>query len=219
MSAEVITTVVTPATATPPAGPYDLATLATVKIELGISGTQNDTQLSRYISAASLAIAQFCNRVLVPETVADRFDMKPARLQFGGEKALQSSRWPIISITSLLEGGIALIKDTDYMADQASGAFWRLNTSGNPMTWGVSPVVATYSAGYADAADLTVLEDAAIRMVRARWDAKDRDPFLKSEDIPGVRTASWWVATGAEAGNMTPDVVDLLENYRTPTVA
>lgn len=37
----------------------------------------------------------------------------------------------------------------------------------------------------------------------------------KQEDVPGVYSASYWVSTGGE-GAMTPDVADLLDNYRVP---
>jgi hypothetical protein len=221
MPVERITAVTVAATSTPPAGPYDLTTLAIAKVELGIASgvTTYDTQLSRYITAASVAAAQYCNRVFVAETVADRFDISFPRMRFGGERFLQASRWPVIAMTSLVEQTTVLVKDTDYRVDQSDGTFWRLDTNGDPTTWGKSPVVATYEAGYTDAANLAVLQDATLRMVRARWNAKDRDPYLKSEDIPGVRTATWWIATGSEAGNMPPDVVDLLDNYRVPAIA
>jgi len=203
-------------TVTVAANSYDLTDLTTVKTELSITGSTYDAQLGRYITVASLAAEQYCNRMFVVETVQDRFDITFPRLRFGGEEKLQTSRWPVITMTSLTENGTALVKDTDYKIDTSNGLLIRLDSNGDPTTWGQSPVVAIYSAGYATIpADL---EDAVIRMIRARWFAKDRDPFTRQENIPGVRDIAYWVPTGADAGNMTPDVEDILDNYRPPII-
>lgn len=201
-------------TVTAAASSYDLTSVATVKTELSISGSTYDTQLTSYVHVASAAAAQYCNRVLVKETIRDRFDIDFPRLRFGGEKSLQTSRWPVATISSLTENGTTLVKDTDYLCDLPTGVLTRLDTNGDPTTWGQSPVIITYDGGYATIpADL---EDAVIRMIRARWFAKDRDPFTRQESIPGVRDVSYWVPTGEDAGNMTPDVADILDNYRQP---
>jgi hypothetical protein len=63
----IITTVVTPASS------HDLTTLDAVKDELPISGNGSDAILGRYISGASQAVEQYCNRVFVVETVSDQF--------------------------------------------------------------------------------------------------------------------------------------------------
>jgi len=210
MPVDVISTVMVAANS------YDLTDLTTVKTELSITGSTYDAQLGRYITVASLAAEQYCNRVFVVETVQDRFDITFPRLRFGGEEKLQTSRWPVTSMTSLTENGTTLVKDTDYKVDTSNGLLIRLDSNGDPTTWGQSPVIATYSAGFASIpADL---EDAVIRMIRARWFAKDRDPFTRQENIPGVRDIAYWVPTGADAGNMTPDVEDILDNYRPPII-
>jgi hypothetical protein len=56
-------------------------------------------------------------------------------------------------------------------------------------------------------------------MVRNRFRAKGRDSYLMSENIPGVRDARWWIATGNEAGNIPPDIADLIDSYRVPVIA
>ena len=211
MPAEVITTV------TIAANSYDLTDLATVKVELGISGTAQDAQLDHYITAASLAAAQYCNRVFPAETVQDRFDLTFPRMRYGGDGKLQLSRWPVISVTSITENGVVLVAETDYRLDAANGTLWRLSpTTGNVTSWGTTPVLAVYQAGYASIpADL---EDAAIRMIRTRWFAKDRDPMARSVNVVGVLEQQFWVPTGTDAGNMTVDVADILNNYRAPVL-
>lgn len=215
MAVRVTTTIITPATGGALA--YDLVTLAIAKEELGVTGSASDTQIQRYVSAASTIFANFCNRIFNKETVADTFDIGRARLQYYGEAALQTTRFPIIgSIASLTQAGTALVVGTDYRFDRDAGLLYRLDGSGLDTSWCGSPVVITYDGGYT-AIPLDI-QDAITRMVRARWFAKDRDPLAKSEDVPGVRSVTWWVPTGEEAGSMPPDVVDIAENYRVPVV-
>lgn len=214
MGIRTITTVTSAATS------YDLTTLAAVKDELSISDTSKDATLSRYITAASLAIAQFCNRVFVKETVKDEFwpDREVYSYQLPGTvQSLQLSRWPVGTVTSVTENGEALVDGTGYRVDKENGSLIRLDGVGYPQSWLAWPTVAIYEGGYAEVpADVS---DAAVRLVKARYLAKGRDPFLKQESIPGVRDVSYWVATGSDAGNMPPDVTDILVNYRQVIVA
>jgi hypothetical protein len=214
MSVRVITTVVTPATS------YDLTTLAAVKDELSITGTASDVTLGRYITSASAAIAQYCNRIFPAETVKDEFwpDREVYNYQVPGiVPSLQLTRWPTGTVTSVTENGDTLAIGTDYRVDAANGSLIRLDLMLYPTAWCARPIVATYAGGFA--ATPADVEDAAIRMVKGRYLAKGRDPLLKQESIPGVREYQLWVATGSDAGNMPPDVADILDNYRVPVVA
>ena len=205
-------------TVTPPAS-YDLTSLTTVKSELGVSGSQSDAQLKRYISAASIAAEQFCNRDFVVEAVQDAFwpqrDAYPVSIP-GGVSPLQLSRWPLVSLGAVVENAVTLTIGTDFIADMAKGQLSRLDLSAFPKPWAALPITVSYSAGYA-----TIppdIEDAVIRMIRNRWFARNRDPMAREINIPGVLEQQFWVATGTDAGNMTPDVVDILENYRVPVI-
>jgi len=209
MGIRAITTVQTPASG------YDLTTLAVVKDELSITDTSKDTTLSRYITSASAAIAQYCNRVFPSETVKDEFwpDRETYGFQLPGSMmSLQLTRWPVGTVTSVTENGTALVDGTDYRVDKDNGSLIRLGGNAYPTTWLAWPIVAIYAGGFA--AIPSDIADAAVRMVKARYLAKGRDPYLKQENIPGVRDYSLWVPTGDEAGNMPPDVADLLDNYR-----
>jgi hypothetical protein len=100
MAVEIISTVLVAATSTAPAGPYDLTDLATVHDELGVTGNDvsNDPFLSRAITQASTAIANYCNRVFVVEALQDQcfIQQDPYPYQVpGGVDALQLSRWPL----------------------------------------------------------------------------------------------------------------------------
>ncbi|MEZ0060903.1 hypothetical protein ABIF26_006446 [Bradyrhizobium elkanii] len=212
MGVRIVSTVVTAVDS------YDLTTLAVVKDELSITGGASDGTLRRYITSASAAAAQYCNRVFQVETVRDEFwpdrDCSPV---FGGLDVLQLSRWPVESVATLTESGAELGEDIDFRVEPKTGQVIRLDAAGNARRWGTCPIVAQYDAGYPTVpADVA---DAVTRMVTKRFSAKGRDASLRSESIPGVRDVTYWIATGAEAGNLTPDVADVLDNYRIPVMA
>lgn len=103
MQLDVITTLLVAATATAPAGAYDLTTLKTLKYELEISQTDHskDYTLQRYITEVSADFSSYCNgRVFQVETVQDLIypprDAYPYQVP-GGAGRLQLSRWPLIS--------------------------------------------------------------------------------------------------------------------------
>ncbi|MBB3297896.1 MULTISPECIES: head-tail connector protein [unclassified Rhizobium] len=215
MGVRVISTVVTPAV-----GGYDLTTLDVVKDEMSITGNAQDATLTRYIKAASATISQFCNRVFQSETIKDEFwpDREPYAYQVAGAvPSLQLSRWPVTSVTGVTENGIDLTVDVDFRVDKANGSLVRLDGLAYPCQWLAWPIVATYTGGFAEIPG--DVSDAAVRLVKARYLAKGRDPFLRSESIPDVRDVSYWIATGADAGALPPDVSDILENYRQPVIA
>lgn len=64
------------------------------------------------------------------------------------------------------------------------------------------------------------LVDATLRLVTARFKAKDRDPALIQRDQPGLGTERYWFGGApGQKGPFPPDVQALLDAYRTPTVA
>lgn len=118
MAVEIITTVLVAATATAPAGPYDLTDLATARDELSIATneTSNNAFLSRAITQASIAIKNYCNRTFQVEAVQDQIfiqqDPYPYQVP-GGVFPLQLSRWPLansapISFTGNTHGSILI---------------------------------------------------------------------------------------------------------------
>lgn len=214
MGVRVITTVVTATNS------YDLTTLAVVKDELSITSGSNDASLKRYISAASAAAAQYCNRVFQAETVKDEFwpDRDPFQFQLPNRQSvIQLSRWPVVSVTSVTENGNVLVDGVGYRVDAENGALVRLGCDGYPTKWCAWPIAVQYVGGFASIPG--DVADAVIRMVTKRYAAKGRDSTLKAENIPGVIDRQFWIATGEDAANMTPDVADVLDNYRVPVLA
>jgi len=215
---QIITTLVTPAT--PPTGgaAYDLTTLAAVKEELDITDNSKNSLLRRYISGASAATAQECNRVFPVETVKDEIfphrDPTPGRV-FGRFEPLILSRYPIVSVASVVENGVTLADGVDFRIDYEKGELIRLGVNGLPTLWSQASLVAvTFSAGFDPIP--SDLEDAIIRMITKRYRAKGRDPTITQQNIPGVLDQRFWFATGEDAGNMTPDVMDIINDYRVP---
>lgn len=215
----IIATLVTAATAPSGGQVYDLTTLAAVKTELSITSGADDAFFKSLISRASAAAANYCNRVFPVETVTDDIwsQRSPTRYIVPGTFApLTLSRFPVTEVTALTENSVALVDETDFRIDYDKGQLIRLNALGTPIPWSVYPISVTYSAGYATIPYDVV--DAVIRMVKNRWFMRQRDPALRQQSIPGVLEQQFWVATGSEAGAMTPDVTDLLDNFRVPVV-
>lgn len=99
MALTTITTVIAAATATSPAGPYDLTDLATAKEELSVTSTTDDNFLSRAITQASEKILKYCDRVFAVEGIQDLIypEQDPYPWQTpGGVRPLQLSRWPLV---------------------------------------------------------------------------------------------------------------------------
>ncbi len=222
------TTVITPATSTPPAGPYDLTTLADVKLELAIAtgDTTNDAWLQKAITRGSLAIQTYCNMVFATETVQDiiylQQDPYPYQVP-GGVAPLQLSRYPVQSITSVVvnegvsyNGLITLQPGVDYVADLRPGQLIRLNVwTTFPTNWDSCPTTVIYTAGYT-----TVpgdLEQAALMWVASQFQSRTRDRNLKSESHPSLGEKTYWIPNAPES-HFPPEIAELIDKYRDTTV-
>lgn len=213
MAVRTISTVVAPAQS------LALCTLDDVREELRLGPEAGqDAYLTKLIARCSAAIVQHCNAVTVPETRQDRFLSGPEAVPETAPEtlaALQLSRSAVTAIVSVQEAGLPLNPETDFALDGAAGILYRLAPDGDLAAWSL-PTIVVFQAGEAVPPDLA---DAAVRLVKARFYAQGRDPLLRSESIPGVREASWWVSASSEDGAFPPDVADLLDHYRTPVIA
>ena len=230
VSAYGITTVITPPTAT------DLTTMETWKDDWGIKSIEHDSFLRRAISRASTAAQNFCNRTFSIATYQDVIRLEnPYRLGNivrGGRDPIMMGRWPLVSVTSITEknaiNSVSLVAGTDFELDAPSGLIYRLNEDGRPRDWPTDEIVVVYQAGYTLPGQTAVvgidplpldIEDAVGRMVWARYAERRRDPFIKSEVVEGVGTTNYIVGTpNSDGGNMSPDVIDILNNYRVMVV-
>lgn len=214
-------------TVTAPAASYDLTDLATVCDELRLDvGGPNDTYLARTITAVSAAIAGYCSRTFQVETLVDTFypdPVYPAQGPLPGD-GLQLSRWPIVSVESVTvqhwDGSLTtLTEGTDFIKDAEIGSLVRLRDStGFPMMWWRAVTAVTYQAGYTTIpADLV---GAVLQVVTQRFQERGRDPFLKSQEQPGMGTQTYWIgARPGFQGTFSDDVLRLLDVYRVPGIA
>jgi len=223
MRNNVITTVVTPAVST------DLTTLLNLKSELKLSGSvpADDIYLRRAIKQATASAQNFCNRVFAQQTYQDLIQVRPRHYTYPNflpnrRDSYLVSNGPLVSVTSVNENGTVLVSGTDFEVDVANGILYRLDSFGNPTDWVTFPLTIVYVGGYTlpPASPSTLppdLEDAVIRMIKSKWFARDRDPMLKEEDIAGIGREVYWIGAPGD-GSMTPDVTDILDNYRIPAI-
>lgn len=138
---------------------YDLVDLSVVRSELKIdeSDTSNDVWLARGITQVSKSIARYASRVFPVEQVTDTIyvDRAPeARSIPGHAVTLQLSRWPVLSVSSVLAltsplTTTAYVSGTDYLLKADVGQLIRLHAStGIASRWKVPQVTVSYVAGY-----------------------------------------------------------------------
>lgn len=201
-----ILTVVTPADS------VDLTVLANVKTELGITTTSEDVNLETWIDQASGVITGSCNRVFGKETVTESFRN---RVQFLEPEKIVLQRTPVTLITSVVENGITLVEDTDFEVDYETGILTRL-CGDYESRWCFRTLVVTYAAGYELLGELPIaIEKATIILVKQFRSAASRDPLLKSEEIPGVLSQTFWVGgTGDKSNGIPHEVETLIAPYR-----
>lgn len=208
-----------------PAASRDLTALATVKTQLGISGSASDGLLSSLITSASKAAANKCNGELIYEVVSEQFRPYP----FLGAPSLSNlptyihlRRLPVAAVQLVTEDDVALVEGTDYEIDAQRGKITRLYND-LAYGWRFRKLVIQYGGGYvfpdSGGSPRTLpedLEQAVIEIVKDMWFAANRDPLVKAENIPGVREVQYWVGSIGSDGGWPPRVTDLLGAYQRP---
>lgn len=193
-----------------PAATQDLTTIATVTDEVGPAGVSNQT-LARWITEASSRIAAYCDRVFGRETVTETFLFRCGECR----AALFLARTPVVSIDSVTVDGRAL-SATDYRVDQETGRLVRMGRSG-ASRWGGEMTEVTYTGGYELIGTLPpAIERACLDLVseRAAAGTSARPANLKSRELPGVLTETYWVDTDGSADELPPAIAGVLGPYR-----
>jgi hypothetical protein len=138
----------------------DLITLEDLKLELGITGTDEDELLAARITRVSRMIAEACDRVFhfseaIETFVFDRWQVTQ------WNQPLSLKLYPVNVVESIALDGAAL--DESYIVDTENGRVWRSDAA-----WS-GTVVVTYSGGYVlpDNAP-SGLQMAAIEWIRER---------------------------------------------------
>ena len=196
-----------------------LTTLASLKSELGISGADNDDDLTAVIRQQSAAIESYCGRKFVQRVVTEVF-----RLSIG-QPALPLSVLPVVNIISVTENGTLLDVD-EYELDEpanggdGSGLLYRLDTEDERVDWAVGKTVIVYDAGYVlpgvTGYDLPYdVERACLDLCVRTWSVKGRDPTLRSYENPDVERFAYTAADSVKTvGGLPEDVVGRLNRYR-----
>ncbi len=209
-------TVITPATV------KLLTTVENVRGDLGLGAdTPPGPQLQRWIDQASQQAATFCRRTFGRETVRERFDF--CRSSIIGEcGGILLDRSPVVSIASVKAGGLLLAPDA-YSTD--GRMLYRMDGD-ERRYWSGRDLVVQYEAGWllpgeirgnpatTAAEDLPAdIERAIIQLVGVAISASGRDMMVKSEDVEGVGSTSWYVQ-GANAALPHPEAEATLAQYR-----
>jgi hypothetical protein len=216
---QILTTVLTPA------GTSALTTWEEVKLELGLPDSDQAWAESAITRMSSL-IASYCDRVFGVRSIQDDFVPNEGSRNswIGSREPLVLSTWPVTAVTSVTVDGTALVADTDYRLDGDDGLLYRLDSDGGIAHWERQPVRAVYSAGYvlpadngylagSDASLPAELVDAALSLVSGKYFSRRRDPLLRSENVPDVGAAAYWVGSiGDDA--MPANITAILDSYR-----
>lgn len=141
--------------------PLDLASLADLKAWLGIANTNSDASLAGLITAVSQTfIGSILNRGILPQTVSETRDGT-------GTRRMLLREWPVLSISSLLINGSAVLAQTSapfgpgYVLPAADpyppGAMTALTLPIAYFDRGYSNVAVTYRAGYQVSAEAATI--------------------------------------------------------------
>ena len=166
----------------------------TVFAELGATPTSDQTtQMETVIAQVSGLIDSFLDRHLAEADVTDHFR------QPRGE-TLRLSRWPVAEILQVIENGTELTPD-GWECDEATGQLWRV-ASGERICWvGTGTTTVSLVGGYDLPDDLPAdIQRAAVDQIKAQFMGGQRDPNLRSFNVPDTFQASYSVGGGDSAG-------------------
>ncbi|WP_132254732.1 hypothetical protein [Methylobacterium segetis] len=197
-----------------------LTTEANVRLDLGLPGTApTKAQIERFIDQASARAASYCRRQFGRETVRERFE---ATCRSGEDGlGLLLERGPVVRILGVTTDSVALGTD----AYETDGRALYLLDAGARRRWYGRAIVVDYETGWllpgeargdppTAALDLPAdVEAAVIKLVGAMISASGRDAMVKSEDVEGIGSTSWYVQ-GATAALSHPEAEAALADYR-----
>ncbi|HEU5018358.1 MAG TPA: phage head-tail connector protein [Pseudolabrys sp.] len=192
-----------------PADSFDLITLADIKAELGITGTTEDANLARWITAASDSVARYCRRVFAAQTYRETF-------RVAAKPDLVLTRYPVGDVVSVVENETTLAADeTEIETD--SGVLRRL-INDRLAWWACGKIVVTYRAGFADVTDTPSLpapiERATIMLVSLFRQRAQRDPAVRQVTHGDTAVTYGLGQLGADADALPAEVTALLASYR-----
>jgi hypothetical protein len=189
------------------------------KIELSIPDDSTDVLLQAKIDEASSDIEAHTNRVFARATLSETFWWDACQGRPRHVNSLTLARAPVASITSVTVDDV-VVAASEYRLDAQSGLLFRLTSDGFPSVWCWSKsVVIVYVAGY-DLPGATTpnlphaIEAAALSLISSYWLSRGRDPSVRSEDVTGIGSVTYWVGAVGEAGQLPPDVMAKIMPFR-----
>lgn len=204
-----------------PAAEKRLTTVEHARADLGLSATVPQSQIERWIDQASARAASYCRRTFGREIVRERFALCLSSEQ-DGEPGLLLDRAPVVRILGVTLDSVAVAPET-YETDGRSLFFLR---EGERRCWPGRVVAVDYESGWllpgeargtpptTTAPDLPPdVEAAVIKLVGVAASAAGRDAMVKSEDVEGVGSRSWYVQ-GASSDLPHPEAESTLRDYR-----
>lgn len=208
----------------------DLTATATVKTALKITDTDSDTLIAALITRASGLIVDYCR--LAPDaaggipTFSRETLVATWQAEVSGYRGIDLFlpwRLPVYSIDSVVEDGTTLTVSTDYVLMHSRAGRLRRVSSDAPTYWSSAKIVVTFKAGFSASATLAAnveasLEAAAIEQVKGMLYGANRDPQIRSENVPDVGAVSFSVTGGDIMGAsvLLPAVRDMLALWRNP---
>src|SRR4030065_1386508 len=180
---------------------YDLTELATVKAEMGITGSTDDTFIFRLITVASDAITTYCNRQFALARIKET-------MQSQGGKNLALSYFPLITLHTLKYKTVAVTAADYYVERLNAGIITNIDFWEN--TDQLFSYEADYTYGYvlpsytATSTLPAAIEQAAIDTVRAMYMLRARDTTLLTEELPQVYKAAYSSAASMGGGAGLP---------------
>ncbi len=184
-------------TVTSQADSYDLTTLETAKLELGISPSDStqDEKIVLLIHQVSSAISTLCDRVFAQEEVREVFRLNSGsvgrfRSWARHEESIEGlilRRRPISSITTLTEDEV-VVDSSEYECDLGTGILYRLTDSDFRMTWLANKITVDYVSGFVLLSGLPFdIEKACLIWLKSLYaNMQRRDLNVKVEDVPDL---------------------------------
>lgn len=199
-----------------------------LKIELGIAAddTTFDDWLDAECLSASDRLAEACRVVgdaagTAPPTFAEETAVITfAADEVRGEDVLFLPWRQPATVTAVMVAGTVLDPSL-YRASPKSGLVERLTASGRRACWSGAVTAVTVRSGWPADKVPTVLQDGVKKLVRLRWEAKDRDLAVKAEETADVGRTEYWVGGMGAGGSAIPaDLLSALQAARlvNPTI-
>jgi hypothetical protein len=220
----------TTAAATDDATNRSLTTSTKVKEALRITDSNSDTISAALIPRATALIVAWCRLARDASGAKPTFARETLRATWHAETIAGRGselylpwRVPLFSIDSVVEAETTLAVSTDYVVLGSTPGVLRRISTDTPIEWSTGKIVVTFKAGFAVTTSLATnidaaIEAACIEQIKGMLFAADRDPTIRSENVPDLAAVSYSVPGGDVMGAnvLLPAVRDMLAPWRNP---